>query len=389
MGNRLEEDRQRAIERYLDGESPAAIYRSMGYSRQWFYKWLQRGMEGAEEWFRERSRRPHSSPTRYGAEIEEIVTLVRLSLYNRGLFCGAQAIRWELEDLQVSPLPSVRTIARILARKQLTHRRTGRYEPKGKKYPQVVAERPGDVHQSDFVGPCFLKGPVRFYSLNTVDVASGRCAVESVPRRAGQTTVNALWASWSRLGLPRHQQVDNELVFYGSPVHPRGMGKLIRLCLLHGIEVWFIPQGEPWRNGVVEKFNDHWRQKFLRRIVMRDEEDLKRESLKFEQRHNSQYRYSKLGGKTPLAALQASGMTLRFPPTPQPPQCPLPKPETGRYHLIRFIRSDEILNVFGEKFKAPPETIYEYVRATIDVDRQRLCVYLDHIAVDEHRYRVR
>jgi hypothetical protein len=213
--------------------------------------------------------------------------------------------------------------------------------------------------------------------------------VEAILRRAGQPTVDALWASWARLGLPRHQQVDNELVFYGSPAYPRGMGKLIRLCLLHGVEVWFIPKGEPWRNGVVEKFNDHWRQKFLRRIVMRNEVDLKRESLGFEQRHNSQYRYSKLGGKTPLAALQASSVTLRFPSTPQPPQCPLPKPQTGRYHLIRFIRSDGILNVFGEKFKAPPETIYEYVRATIDVDHQRLRVYLDHILVDEHEYRLR
>ena len=30
-----------------------------------------------------------------------------------------------------------------------------------------------------------------------------------------------------------------------------------------------------------------------------------------------------------------------------------------------------------------------YVRATIDVDHQRLRVYLDHILVDEHEYRLR
>lgn len=386
MGDTRTEDRHRAIERYRQGERPASICASMGYSRRWFYKWLKRADDSTEEWASDQSRRPHQTPTRSSHEIEQIVTLVRLSLYNRGLFCGAQAIRWELEDLAITPLPSLRTINRLLARHDLTHRRTGRYEAKGTPYPRVVGTQPGDVHQTDFVGPCYLTGPVRFYSLHSVDVVTGRCAVEPLGQRAGQHTVNALWATWTRLGLPRHQQVDNEMVFYGSPAYPRGMGLLIRLCLPLDIEPWFIPPAEPWRNGVVEKFNDHWRQKFLTRTPMGSMAELKRESLHFEQRHNSHYRYSKLGGKTPGAALAASGIALQFPPTPEAPQVPLPKPRTGRYHLVRLIRSDGRLDVFGETFPVPPETIYGYVRATVDVERQRLGVYLDDRLVDEHPY---
>jgi hypothetical protein len=49
-------------------------------------------------------------------EIEEIVKMVRLNLYNRDLFCGAQAILWEVEELGIKPLPSLRTINRILSR---------------------------------------------------------------------------------------------------------------------------------------------------------------------------------------------------------------------------------------------------------------------------------
>lgn len=60
-------------------------------------------------------------------EIEEIVNLVRLNLYNRGLRCGDGAIRNELEKQGVEPLPSLRTINRILARHGLTHRSTGHY----------------------------------------------------------------------------------------------------------------------------------------------------------------------------------------------------------------------------------------------------------------------
>jgi putative transposase len=68
---------------------------------------------------------------------------------------------------------------------------------------------------------------------------------------------------------------------------------------------------------------------------------------------------------------------------------PQPKPHTGRYHLVRLIRSDGLLDVFGEKFPVPPETIYEYVRATVDVERQCLGVSLDDRLVDEHPYSLR
>jgi putative transposase len=60
-------------------------------------------------------------------EIEEIVTMVRLSLYNRGRSCGAHAILKELAQLHVQPLPSLSTIKRILTRRGLTHGRTGHY----------------------------------------------------------------------------------------------------------------------------------------------------------------------------------------------------------------------------------------------------------------------
>ena len=73
---------------------------------------------------------PFGNIQRSAAEIEQIVIMVRLNLYNRELPCGAQAIRRHLEHLQdgiVTPLPSLRTINRILRRNGLTHRRTGYY----------------------------------------------------------------------------------------------------------------------------------------------------------------------------------------------------------------------------------------------------------------------
>lgn len=140
-------------------------------------KWVNRHLDSNGSWNESRPRRPLTTPTHTAPEIVEIVKMVRLNLYNQDLFCGAQAILWELEDLGTKPLPSLRTINRILAKNELTHRRTGKYEAKGTLYPVLPSTFPNQTHQADLVGPCYLKGPVRFYSLNIVDTATVRCGL--------------------------------------------------------------------------------------------------------------------------------------------------------------------------------------------------------------------
>lgn len=315
--------------------------------------------------------------------------MVRLNLYNKDLFCGNQAIQWEMVDMEVQPIPSLSTIGRILRRLELTHRRTGRYSPKGKKYPELLALVPNQTHQLDLVGPCYLTGPIRFWGLNTIDTAINRCGMEAMPSKAAQSIIDAVYAVWQRMGIPKNLQVDNEMAFFGSPTHPRSMGPLIRLCLRFGVDLWFIPPSEPWRNGAVEKFNDHYQQKFLNKVSILSMSQLRQEVLAFEHRHNSTYRYSKIKGKTPLKALACSKKNLMFPLKADIPRHPLDKPEKGRYHFVRFIRSDCRLNIFSEVFAVPPETQYEYVVATVDVKDQKLKLFLDTIQVEEYKYNLR
>lgn len=389
MSKDLDRKRKLAVKRFQKGESPSAICASIGKSRFWLYKWIKRFDPNDPDWCQDRSKRPINSPQRTSAEIEEIIKMVRMNLYNNDLFCGAQAIRWELEDMGVLPLPSERTINRILSRNDLTHKRTGRYEPKGTPYPKLPSGRPNQTHQADLVGPRFLRGPIRFYSQNAIDVATGRGGVEPFPGKNSQNIINGFWSLWHRLGIPENLQVDNALYYHGSNRYPRGMGALIRLCLQLGIELWFIPIAEPWRNGVVEKFNDHYGQKFLKKITMTSFDELVAGSLAFEERHNSRYRYSKLGGKTPQMALINTKAKLSFPTQGEPPTHPLPKPEAGRYHLVRFIRGNLKLNIFGEIFPVAPELQYEYVIATVDVKEQKLKIFLSQSQVDEFEYKLR
>lgn len=389
MEEEIEQYRSLAVERFKNGESPEAICASLGKSRAWLYKWIKRFRKSDASWCEDRSRRPHEMPNRTPSEVEEIVKMVRLNLYNQELFHGAQAILWELEDLGVHPLPSLRTISRILNRNELTHRRTGRYEAKGTPYPKLPSLWPNQTHQADLVGPCYLKGPLRFYGLNIIDLSTARCGLYPSESKAGQNILDGFWEIWKRMGIPKLIQVDNAMSFFGSPTHPRGMGPLIRLCLRHGVEPWFIPMAEPWRNGTIEQFNDLYQQKFLDKVHMATVADLKRESLAFEQRHNGSYRYSKLGGKTPLKALAAANVKLRFPDQEKTPRHRLKKPEVGRYHLVRLIRSDLKLNIFGELFPVAPELKFEYVVATIDVKEQKLQLSLGKTQVEEFNYNLR
>lgn len=389
MDDKIKQCRILAVQRFKTGESPESICTSLGKSKYWLYKWVERYSKDDLSWFEEHSRRPLSTPHRTPTEIEQIVKMVRLNLYNQDLFCGAQAILWELEDMGVQPLPSLRTINRILARNELTHRRTGRYEAKGTAYPVLPSALPNQTHQADLVGPCYLRGPIRFYSLNIVDTATVRCGLYPSQYKSGQMVIDGFWNIWKRLGVPENVQIDNALSFFGSPKYPRGMGPLIRLCLHNGVEPWFIPMAEPWRNGMIENFNDRYQQRFLGKVDMISMEELQVGSLAFEQRHNSKYRYSKLKGNTPLKALSGANAKLRFPPGDEPPTHRLNKPEDGRYHVVRLIRSDLKLDIFGERFPVPPEAKLEYVVATIDVKEQRLKLFLGSIQIEEFGYKLR
>jgi hypothetical protein len=187
MEDEIKQHRILAVQRFKNGESPESICTSLGKSRFWLYKWIKRYSNDEASWCENRSRCPLVTPNHTPSEIVEIVKMVRLNLYNQDLFCGAQAILWEMEDLGAKPLPSIRTINRILARNELTHRRTGKYEAKGTLYPVLPSLLPNQTHQADFVGPCYLKGPIRFYSLNIVDTATVRCGLHPSLSKSGQT----------------------------------------------------------------------------------------------------------------------------------------------------------------------------------------------------------
>lgn len=189
------------------------------------------------------------------------------------------------------------------------------------------------------------------------------------------------------MGLPDYLQMDNELSFRGSNKYPRSFGLVIRLCLHFGVQPVFIPIREPWRNGVVEKFNDTYSKKFFRRQWFHSYTALKRQSKNFQRFHNKHHRYSCLKGKTPYEVLKASNdNAATIGPNTKLPR--LDEVADGNIILIRFIRSNRVLDIFGEKFIVSKELVYSYVKAIIVTRIHRLQLYLGDDLVDSFEYQL-
>jgi hypothetical protein len=60
----------------------------------------------------------------------------------------------------------------------------------------------------------------------------------------------------------------------------------------------------------------------------------------------------------------------------------------GTISLVRFIRSDQNLDIFGEHFKVPKELIYSYVRAKIITGLHQIQIYLGDDLVTSFEYRL-
>lgn len=61
----------------------------------------------------------------------------------------------------------------------------------------------------------------------------------------------------------------------------------------------------------------------------------------------------------------------------------------GKIILIRFIRSNRILNIFGERFKVSKDLVYSYVKAVIVTEIHTLQLYLGEELVATYDYKLR
>jgi putative transposase len=375
------EIREEAKRRYENGESPKEIYQSLRKGKTWFFKWLKRSKRDGKDWAESQSRRPHHLTNKIDKMMEQVVIESRKRL-EKQLYAqiGAFAISYDLKQQGMTP-PPLSTINNILRRNNLVRKRA-KYISKGVDYPTLEITQSNDLHQFDVVGPRYLKTDGRFYSVNIIDAFDRRSSVNPMRRQTKLDVTHALLRSWHTLGIPCYLQMDNNLPMRGSNRYPHSFGLVIRLCLWLRIQPIFIPLKEPWRNGIIERFQDVFDKMFFRAQYFESFSYLLKQARVFEDFHNQNHRYSTMEGKTPLE--RKSGNLKYLPKDFRVPKELVIVP--GMIHVIRFIRSNRILDIFGEKFSMPMEVEYEYVWAKIDTSQEKLFLYHDSKLIEEHTY---
>ena len=371
-----EELRQEAVRRRLAGESPTEIAATLGRTTRWVRKWAARHAEDGSTsgWHESRSRAPHRSPTRTPDELQDQILGARARLVaNPRAQYGALAIQWELRRIGVIEIPPARTIEHVLARAGVAQprRRQAGYVSKHVPYPVPVAVGPGDLHQIDMIGPRHLFGAAQFHALNLIDIGSHLAGNEIITELRPPLLAQALVGIWSRVGLPVVAQFDNHANFRGG-IQPawQHFGPIVATCLDLGITPRFIPLREPWRNGVIEHFNDVWDKSFFRTETFTSIDHLRAENTAFIEFHNTHRRYSTHNGASPHQMWQGRQRrplsTAYHPPTRLPAQ--------GRIEVVRYIRSNRQLDLFGKRITVADEHTHRYVTAIIRVRARHLTV---------------
>ncbi len=199
-------------------------------------------------------------------------------------FQGAEAIQEALKARHVEPLPSVRTINRILERRgALDARRRLRRPPppRGWHLPEVASKRQ-ELDSFDVVEGLVIKGGPQVEVLNGVSLHGGWAA--SWPVEASVTAkliVESLIEHWRAFGLPGYAQFDNDTIFPGTHAHPDVIGRVSRLCSSLGVVPVFAVPHEFGFQSMVENFNGTWQAKVWGRFEQGSLLDLQGHSQRY------------------------------------------------------------------------------------------------------------
>jgi putative transposase len=383
--------RQTAIRLRLAGERIESICRTLQRSETWFYKWWRRYVESGPAGLYDLTQGNHQVVNRTPPHIERTVISIRRRLAARATpqmrynNVGAAQIRAELETLGSSPVPSLRTINRIIARAGLScpplrlAPRIARNE-----YPGPQAQDSNHVHQVDVVGPRYLQNhSPRYYFLIYKDIFDQSIYMEFVESRQMEIIMDFLVHAWQHLGLPDHIQFDNAREFCGFGPAVRFLSRVIRLCLRVGIEVIFIPQGNPQHNGSVENFNG-WFQPLLLNHPFKRPWNVRRELCRLMTSVNEQHVHTKLGGQT--AAQYRRGKRIRkLPANFSIDKQKLPI-AVGKVTFIRLVSLQGTVRILDQSFKVGKRRKGQYIKGTIYTRSQTLKMYHKGKLIKEFPY---
>ncbi len=371
--------RQRAIRLKQAGRSVSWICRRLERSRDWFYKWWGRYTDEGAAGLRERSRAPHTAARLWSPDLRRAILEIRDRLVRRHgpreryRLAGAPTIRYELACLGYETLPSLRTIERVLQSEGRTSP-TFRPQPRvtASDYPGRPATHSNQLHHLDLIGPRYLKGSRRqWFFLVYRDSYDYAVYVEFQPNPKLEDVLAFVVRAWQRLGLPDRLQVDNSELF-GLTSHPGSLSRFVRLALWVGVELTFIPEHEPWRNGAIEWFNG-WLQERVLSIPLRSPAQVRREVAALMTTCWEEQIHPQLNFQT-TAQVRRQLTRRTVPHNFSGHRQPLPV-AIGRVVFIRRVRPSGRITILGVKFKVGKRLAHHYILARLYTRTMTLKVY--------------
>jgi uncharacterized protein YjcR len=116
MAQPTEQRRHQAIDQYLADDKVEDICRQLACSTSWLDKWRNRSDAHKATGAQARSKKPKRHPTQTPEHVERAVVSLHLTLRHHGTGGGATTIMQALAQQGIEPVPSRRTIDRIVRR---------------------------------------------------------------------------------------------------------------------------------------------------------------------------------------------------------------------------------------------------------------------------------
>lgn len=330
----------------------------MGYASLWAWVRRARGRRLERVSFQDRPPGAPRPANRVSQRTERRIVRLRRELRDKSVLGehGAAAIRAAMLARGLTPVPSVRTIGRVLSRTgQLDARRRVRRPPPppGWYLPDVAAGR-AELDSFDIVEGLKIRAGPMVEVLNGISLHGRLPASWPVRLVTARFVICCLESHWRRFGLPGYAQFDNDSIFQGGHKWPDSLGRVVRMCLSLGVTPVFAPPREHGVQNQIESYNNLWQ----RQVWVR-------------------FEHSSLEALTTRSDAYVLARRERIAPaTDAVPRRPFPsgwrldltRPLSGRVIFLRRTGETGAVSLLKRTFHADPDWPHRLVRAELDLD---------------------
>ncbi|MBX9978383.1 MAG: IS481 family transposase, partial [Mycobacterium gordonae] len=258
----LVEYRYRAVCEVLGGSPIGEVALRYGTTRQSLDFWRTRFKEEGMAGLIDRSRRPHTSPSKLSAEVAAQICQMR----RQHPRWGARRISHELGRTGLDRVPSRATVHRVLVRNGLINPQD---QHRKRKYKRWQREAPMHLWQLDIVGGVPLADGRECKLLTGLDDHSRFVVLATVlATPSAREVAEGFLEAMRRYGVPAEVLSDNGGQFTGRFIKPLPVEVLFeKICRENGIKQRLTKPRSPTTTGKIERFHKTLRTEFLDHVA--------------------------------------------------------------------------------------------------------------------------